>query len=181
MCTRSITRWKPSGHYPNALKRDLRDDLHPILFGSRMARTLQLRYPTVDQTKVISIHGEPVIRGADHVLVRDSSKDFEVVHVFGDLDLSSADELESMLVALSSQKHTPSLAVDLTACHYLDSTILTVFVRAARELDDRFALIIPTGNPVRRILHIVALDQVVHIEESLQEAAQSLGVTLPAP
>ena len=136
----------------------------------------------MDQPKVISIQTrEGITRGKAHVLVRDGSKDFEVVHAFGDLDISCADELESMLVALSSQDHAPAVAVDLSACHYLDSTILTVFVRAARALDERFAIVIPTGNPVRRIMRIVALDQVVHIEETVEGAAQSLGATLPQP
>ena len=130
----------------------------------------------MNQTKVVPIHQAP----HPHVLVRDGSDDLEIVQVFGDLDLACADELESMVQQLGSQHHGPAVAVNLTACHYLDSTILSVFVRAAREFGTRFALVVPDKSPAHRILEIVGLDMVLHVDETPEALAASLGVTLPA-
>lgn len=126
-------------------------------------------------------HAQSLNRGNAHLLVRDRSKDLEVVNAFGDLDLASAQELESMLIALSTQDHAPALVADLSACHYLDSTILTVFVRTARRLGNRFGLVIPAESAVRRIFRIVGLDTVIPIDESLDLAAARLHKTMPHP
>ena len=129
----------------------------------------------MNQAKVVPLNSA----AHPHVLVRDGSADLEIVQVFGDLDLACADELESLLHGLATQPHAPAIAVNLTACHYLDSTILTVFVRASRELGDRFALIVPKGSSTHRILQIVGLDKVLHIDETPEALAESFGVTLP--
>ncbi len=120
-------------------------------------------------------------RGTTHVFVRDYSDDLEVLHVFGDLDLACAQELESMLVELSSQEHEPAVAANLTACNYLDSTILTVFVRASKELGPRFTLVVPQNSPIRRILRIVGLEKILQIVEDTDSAATAMGATLPRP
>jgi len=114
-----------------------------------------------------------------YLFVRDSSSDLEVVHAFGELDLACAKELESTIVALSAQPHEPAIIVDLTACNYLDSTILTVFVRAARLLEARFTIVVPANNPVFRVIRIVGLNQLVPIFEKIDMAASQMEVTAP--
>ncbi len=121
----------------------------------------------------------PVNAGIAHILVRDSADGVEVIHAFGDLDLSCSAELESMIVALSSEMRAPAVVVNLSACHYLDSTILTVFVRASRELSERFAVVVPPDNPVRRIFAIVGLDTVLGIDDSLEACAERMEFALP--
>ncbi len=134
----------------------------------------------MNEAKIIPLQtASNLHRGTTHVFVRDYSEDMEVVHVFGDMDLACADELESLLVGLASQKHEPAVVVNLTACHYLDSTILTVFVRASKALGPRFALVVPSASAVRRIFQIVGLDRVLQIMKCVDEASTSLGVALP--
>ena len=118
--------------------------------------------------------------GSTHMLVRASSEDIEVVHVFGDVDLSNAPELELLLSNLSRQPHLPTVVVDLTGCSYVDSSILNLFVRAFRQLNDRFAAVLPMANPTRRIFSIVKLDSVLPLYENVADAALELGCIVPA-
>lgn len=117
--------------------------------------------------------------GAMHTFVRASSDDVEVVHVFGDLDLSVSDEFELTVLTLAAQRHVPAVIVDLTGCNYLDSSILNATVRIFRRLNDRFAVVVPYGNPTRRIFSVVRLDRVLPMYESIADAAADLGCIAP--
>ncbi len=78
------------------------------------------------------------------------------VALVGDFDLFYRDELESRINASASPGEP--LRIDLTHCTYVDSTILTVFVRAAKAYGDRLEIIAPSSGNVARILALTKLD-----------------------
>jgi anti-anti-sigma factor len=57
--------------------------------------------------------------------------------------------------------------VDFTGCRYIDSTVLTVLVRASKKNGDALHVVIPLGSHIRRIFAITNLDRMIRIEETL--------------
>jgi len=87
-----------------------------------------------------------------------------IVALEGEHDLSTAPELRSQLHGALAEG---PLVVDLSACTFLDSSILGVLLgglRRAREEDRGFALVLGTGEPaVRRIFEVTGLTSVFPI------------------
>ncbi|MGK5741427.1 STAS domain-containing protein [Micromonospora sp. URMC 103] len=83
--------------------------------------------------------------------------DRAVVTLSGELDVNSADELGDLLHAVIQD--TPVVDLDLAQVAFLDSTILSVFIRASRTATDAggsLALLNPTRH-VRRVLEITGV------------------------
>ena len=82
-----------------------------------------------------------------------------VVSVHGELDMSTAPELSRSLAELLD--HRPQeVTVDLAGLEFIDSTGLTLLVRASdhlRQHEGSLVLTSPTTS-VRRILELVGLD-----------------------
>jgi anti-anti-sigma factor len=67
--------------------------------------------------------------------------------------------------------------VDLSDCTFLDSTMLTVLLVAAKQLRLRggeLAVAIPAGTQVHRIFEVMNVDTLVAMHESLPVAIASL-------
>jgi len=75
----------------------------------------------------------------------------------GDFDIFLSGELEERIRARASAGGR--FAVDLMRCTYLDSTILTVLVRAANAYEGQLDVIAPASGNVARILSITKLDR----------------------
>ncbi len=75
----------------------------------------------------------------------------------GDFDIFSSGELEEQIHARASSGDP--LSIDLTQCTYVDSTILTVLVRAANAYGDRLEILAPSSGNVARILALTKLDR----------------------
>jgi anti-sigma B factor antagonist len=89
-----------------------------------------------------------------------------VVHVSGDIDIATVDQLEQALTAALDDGAT-DLLVDLSGVPFLDSTGIGVIVTVERRLQDaegRFALRGLQALP-RRVLEIGGLLRVLAIEE----------------
>jgi anti-anti-sigma factor len=82
------------------------------------------------------------------------------------LDYSSSDQLEAAIDRTQSAAPR-SVAVDFTECRYIDSTVLTVLVRASKTLGDALRIVVPRDSHIRRILTITNLDRMLQIDESL--------------
>jgi anti-anti-sigma factor len=74
----------------------------------------------------------------------------------GDFDIFLSGELESKINEFASSGGP--LCIDLTDCTYVDSTILTVLVRAAKSYGDRLEIVAPSTGSVARILALTKLD-----------------------
>ena len=92
-----------------------------------------------------------------------------VVRVSGELDLATVPRLEE---ALARRPATEGLVIDLTGCTFVDSSCLRVLVRLARETEEAGgkAVIVATDPGILRVLEITALDTVLPVQPSVDEA-----------
>jgi anti-sigma B factor antagonist len=109
-----------------------------------------------------------------------SISEFDGVHVVavrGELDLSTAPDLEPQLEAALAAEG--SLVIDLTECEFVDSTGIALIVRAwqkieAAEKDGRAFAICSDGNQVGRVLEISGLNLSIPIHQSRDESLAAL-------
>lgn len=100
-----------------------------------------------------------------------------MVAVDGDVDVLTAPQLRERIVELLAEGRN-RLAVDLGPTDFLDSSGLSVLVtgvKRARSVGGDVVLVCPPGK-IRRLLEVVAFDQVFTLYDSLEELAAS-----PAP
>ncbi len=91
-----------------------------------------------------------------------------VVHVRGELDLSSAPQFEEAVWAI---RDAPGVVIDLTSCTFLDSSGVRILAQAAREASDRGArLDLVAADPaVVRVLEITSVDTMAPVHASLDD------------
>lgn len=100
------------------------------------------------------------------------------ISVRGELDLSTAPELEGPLdQALESDEG--SVLIDLTQCEFIDSTGIALIVRAWQRLqngDHGRALVLCSQNDqVRRVLEITGLELSIPVHPTRDEAMAALS------
>lgn len=91
-----------------------------------------------------------------------------IIHVVGELDLSTAPELDEEL----SHPTAGRVVVVLTDCTFIDSSALRSLVRGqqtVRERGGELVLVAPS-EPARRVLSIAAFDRLMRIVETVGEA-----------
>ena len=92
---------------------------------------------------------------AQNAIILESRPEGEILHVFGEVDLTSVDELRSAID--SAAAGGPHVIVDLEPCTYIDSTILSVLMRASDTYAGRFQIVVPPSGIVRRVFTITSL------------------------
>jgi anti-anti-sigma factor len=105
----------------------------------------------------------------------------QVIAVRGELDLHTAPQLEESVDA-ALENSDPALAIDLTACEFIDSTGIALIVRAWRQLSDgsngepagNFALC-GLSDQVQRLFQITGLESTIPMHETLDEALAALN------
>jgi anti-anti-sigma factor len=113
------------------------------------------------------------------VKVGDPENGVRAISVHGELDLSTAPELEGPLdEALDSGEG--SLLIDLSRCEFIDSTGIALIVRAWQRLDSsdngRRSLVICSQNDqVRRVLEITGLELSIPVHLTRDEAIAALS------
>ena len=112
-------------------------------------------------------------------IVRENLADAVVVHAFGELDLQTAPELERAIEQARDEHEV--VVVDFSECRYLDSTTLSVLVRAAKVLGRRLRLIVPSGTLIARLLAMTQLDTVLCVVTSLEAATASISFSDSSP
>jgi len=100
-------------------------------------------------------------------LVDESLSWAEVLAVTGDLDIAAAPWFHEIVT--SKLAGGLPLVVDLTACSYLDSTILNVLIRAANAAPDRVGVVVPLESRIRRIFSITGLEDALRLSGSRDE------------
>jgi len=99
---------------------------------------------------------------------RDLTPGFELEHlaegkvlcVSGEVDLASSPQLEALIQEIAVET---LLAIDLSECTYLDSSMLTVFVRAYKARGAQLRLVIPADARIRRLFELTKLDDVLTV------------------
>jgi anti-sigma B factor antagonist len=92
-----------------------------------------------------------------------------VVEVHGEVDMSNAGEVLAGIRA-AVPNGVATLIVDLTETRFLDSTGLRVLFRLAERLQARrqvLRLVIPEGSPVRAVVELTGLDEVIPVDAEL--------------
>jgi anti-anti-sigma factor len=92
----------------------------------------------------------------------------QLVRITGELDLSNARELTEALGHAVPDDVT-LVVVDLSATTYLDSAAIAAFFRLSQRLRDRrqdVRLVVPDGSPIRAVIELTRLSQVIPVDES---------------
>jgi anti-anti-sigma factor len=103
-----------------------------------------------------------------------------VIEVRGELDLSTASELEGPLEEAISPGDA-SVLIDLSECEFIDSTGIALIVRAWQRLDRTAngdgggrVVICSCNDQVRRVLEITGLELSIPIHSTRAEALAAL-------
>jgi anti-sigma B factor antagonist len=102
-----------------------------------------------------------------------------MVSVRGELDLDTAGELRRRLGLRSGG--TPPRVIDLSECSFIDSTGLSMIVRAYRRANSDggggFAIVASPGSQVRHTLRLTNIDSNIPVLGSVEAALGTLGRT----
>lgn len=91
----------------------------------------------------------------------------EIVRVSGEIDLSNAARVRDAIGA--ALPDLPIVIVDLSGTVYIDSAGIAMFFRLAERLSyDRqeLHLVVPSDAPIRPVLRLTNLDQVICVENT---------------
>jgi anti-sigma B factor antagonist len=94
-----------------------------------------------------------------------------VVVAIGEVDIFTAPQLDAELSRLTADGRT-DLVVDLASVDFLDSTGLSVLVKAlkrVREADGRLDIVV-TSDRVAKVFRITGLDQLIPLHATLADA-----------
>jgi anti-anti-sigma factor len=108
----------------------------------------------------------------------DLEQGVRTISVRGELDLSTAPELEGPLnQALESGEG--SMLIDLSQCEFIDSTGIALIVRAWQHLDSgkngRALVLCSQNDQVRRVLEITGLELSIPVHGTRDEAIAALS------
>ncbi|HTJ25656.1 MAG TPA: STAS domain-containing protein [Candidatus Limnocylindria bacterium] len=104
----------------------------------------------------------------EHALVHESLDRAEVLHVFGEVDIFTAPDLESAIAA--SVRIGRLLVVNLLECRYIDSTVIALLMRAQKALGNRLRVVSAETGTVRRVLTLTEVDRVLRVTSTLADA-----------
>ncbi len=112
------------------------------------------------------------IPAGDLTLTTGTDGGASIIHVVGELDLSTIAALDAELeLSLPAGR----VVVNLSECTFIDSSALRSLVRAQRAVSEgggNLALVAPS-QPARRVLEVVALDRFIPVFETVAEAVSS--------
>jgi anti-sigma B factor antagonist len=96
-----------------------------------------------------------------------------LVSAKGEIDLAVADEVDGALRAAAAGGR--AVVVDLRELDFLDSSGLRVLLLAARDLDERFAVVVEPGSAVARLIELAEVADRVRCHASPDEALAALS------
>ena len=111
------------------------------------------------------------------VKVGEIDRGVRTISVRGELDLSTASELEGPLQQALDGDEGPVL-IDLSQCEFIDSTGIALIVRAWQQLhrgvNGRSLVICSQNDQVRRVLEITGLELSIPVHTTKDEALAAL-------
>jgi anti-anti-sigma factor len=112
------------------------------------------------------------------VKVGDLEQGVRTISVRGELDLSTAPELEEPLEA-TLDSGEGSVLIDLSQCEFIDSTGIALIVRAWQRLDSgengRALVICSDNEQVRRVLEITGLELSIPVHGTRDQALAAIA------
>jgi anti-anti-sigma factor len=99
-----------------------------------------------------------------------------VARLSGDVDIVQAGTLRKQLLA-AVRNDDLGLVVDLSDTRYIDSVGVSLLFELAERLAGRqlrFAVVMPPGGLVERVLTIVKLDSVAEVHHGLEDALAAM-------
>jgi anti-anti-sigma factor len=112
------------------------------------------------------------------VKVGDLEHGVRTISVRGELDLSTAPELEEPLERVLDSGDG-SVLIDLSNCEFIDSTGIALIVRAWQRLDSgetsRSLVICSHNDQVRRVLEITGLELSIPVHSTRDEALAAMA------
>jgi anti-anti-sigma factor len=99
-----------------------------------------------------------------------------IARLTGDVDIVQASTLRKQLLS-AVQNQDLGLVVDLSEANYIDSVGVSLLFELAERLTDRqlrFAVVMPDGGIVQRVLTIVHLDSVAEVHPRVDDALAAL-------
>jgi anti-anti-sigma factor len=94
------------------------------------------------------------------------SDETAIVTLHGEHDMATTTEVS---IALAVAAGCPSILVDVSDCTFIDSTVVSVLLRAAglaRSRSGALEIVVPTGSSARRGLEIGGVDQLLRLHET---------------
>jgi anti-anti-sigma factor len=96
-----------------------------------------------------------------------------VVRIEEEVDLSNADRLGAQ-AAKAVPNSAAGLVIDLSGAAYIDSAGIGLLFRLGERLQRRrqhLAVVVPDESPVRRVLVVSAIDRVVDLAATVEDAS----------
>ena len=100
-------------------------------------------------------------------VVRSIEHGTEVVRITGEIDLSNAAQVRDAIGA--ALPDLPVVVLDLTGTEYLDSAGIAMLFRLAERLSynrQELQLLVPSDAPIRAVIRLTKLDQVISVKEA---------------
>ena len=124
--------------------------------------------PEPDMNQPISFLETGPNRAERCAVIHESENGLEILHVYGEADLTAVGEFETALESAAASGRP--VVIDLGPCQYLDSTMLSAFVKANQTYLGRFWIVVPQTGIVRRLFTITSLIVHLPIVDSLAAA-----------
>jgi anti-anti-sigma factor len=100
-------------------------------------------------------------------VVAGTSDGAPLVRVSGEIDLSNAAEVRDSIAAAASEAASV-VTVDLSDVTYMDSAGISMIFRLAERLRysrQELRLVVPQDAPIRAVLRLTRLDQVIAVQD----------------
>jgi len=101
------------------------------------------------------------------VIIRDTISGIAVLHVFGDVDIATAPELEAELCRFGPSE---TVVVDLSECAFIDTSGISTLVRAFQRLKAHLRIVVAPQGHIARVLDIVRIPDIMTVSTSLEES-----------
>ena len=101
-----------------------------------------------------------------------------VVAVRGELDISTSPQVRELLAEAPMDRAYP-VVVNLARCDFIDSTGLATLLHGSKRRQNgeaRVAIVSPEGD-VRRVLELTAVDKLIRVYASLEQAVKAVQTT----
>ena len=96
-----------------------------------------------------------------------ADSDCHIVTVLGDLDIFSTPDFSA---ALERALGTPRLIIDLSHCHYIDSSGISTLFRSQQKSRGKVRLVIGGQEMIHRIFKLTRVDKFIEIFTTVDEA-----------
>jgi anti-sigma B factor antagonist len=101
------------------------------------------------------------------------------IRINGELDLATVSSLEAAVIRAVESRSAPML-IDLSACSFIDSSVIAALLRALARVDghpdgSRPSLVVAAQAQPLQVLRLTAIDERIPIFPTTSEAEQALS------